>query len=212
MSSDYGPLPTSNLSALPNNNKEITNYIRIYDQFLDHSLCDELITHLNSNQKYYQDHDYLRRAEFPVNPYSHPELYQKVKSTVQTVYAKYKDDVGPSSINLYQCNTLEFPNVVAYNPSSNKLELFHDHADCWHFDSCSRQVSIILYLSDVKEGGSTYFSHYDIDVQPRKGRILMFPSHFMFTHRANPPISDVKYACICWLHFDGPVKYTSLKM
>ena len=205
----------STASPLPNSSDldKMTHFIRIYDSFLSDALCNELIHHLNSSPKIgYQDLDYLRRQECMVSMYQHPDLFDKLKKSVQDVYKRYKIDIGPTSSNLYQANTLEFPNVVAYNPNPNKSEHFSDHADAWHFDSTSRQVSIIMYLSDVAEGGSTAFTYLNYKVNPVKGRVLVFPSNFMFMHRAEPPISDTKYACIAWIHFDGPTKYISIKM
>lgn len=192
---------------------QLTNYVRVYDNFISPELCDRLIEHLKTNpRKIYQDSGYLRREELSLNLYESPELFNILKEKIVQVYAQYKNDIGSSSSNLFQCNTLEFPNIVAYKPSEEKKEFFHDHADAWHFDSCSRQISIIMYLSDVMEGGSTTFPLLNFKVNPVKGRVLLFPSNFMYMHCAEAPISDVKYACIAWLHFDGDTKYISVRL
>lgn len=191
----------------------LSHFIRIYEKVIPEKLCDDLIELLKtSSNKHYQDSDYLRREEVSLNINHQPELFQNLKGVIQQTYQIYKNDIGPTSMNLYQANTLEFPVIVGYKPTEKNNELFHDHADAWHFDSSSRQISVIMYLSDVKEGGGTYFSNLDTRVNPVKGRILIFPSNFMFMHRAEPPISDIKYAGIAWIHFDGPTKYISIKM
>jgi hypothetical protein len=191
----------------------LSDFVKVYEKVIPDQLCDELIELMKtSSHKHYQDSGYLRREELSLNIHTHPELFQKVKSIIQQIYQVYKQDIGPTSANLYQAYTMEYPVIVAYKPTEKNDELFHDHADAWHFDSCSRQVSVIMYFSDVKEGGGTYFSNLDIRVSPVKGRVLIFPANFMFIHRAEPPISDIKYAGIAWIHFDGPTKYISMRM
>lgn len=213
MSTDYHISPQTNLSASTTGENTITHYIRIYENFLSHELCDQMIHHLHSSShKAYQDHDYLRREESALNLYKSPDLFNIVRNKIIQVYNQYKQDIGSSSSNLFQCNTLEFPNIVAYKPSSERKEQFSNHVDGWHFDSCSRQISIIMYLSDLAEGGSTTFPLLNYKVNPVKGKVLVFPSNFMFMHCAEPPISDVKYACIAWLHFDGDTKYISTRL
>lgn len=213
MSTEYQPLPSQDHNLQSSGIGQLSNYIRIYDHVLSESLCDDLIAHLKTSyKKYHHDSDFLRRDEVSLNKYEHTELFDRLQEKIKETYVRYKQDIGSTSVNLYQCNTLEFPVIVGYKPSEDKKEQFHDHADCWHFDSATRQISVIMYLSDVKEGGSTYFSHHDIRVNPVKGRILLFPANFMFMHRAEPPISDTKYASISWIHFDGQTKYISIKM
>jgi hypothetical protein len=56
-----------------------------------------------------------------------------------------------------------------------------------------RIVSAIVYLNDVDEGGGTRFHNQDLTVQPREGRMVMFPSAFTHMHEALKPISDHKY-------------------
>lgn len=81
---------------------------------------------------------------------------------------------------------------------------FHKHVDAWDVASATRQISIILYLNDVAVGGETIFADLDVDVRPKEGRLIVFPSSYMFQHEGMPPISNKKYVLVSWLHFDGP--------
>jgi prolyl 4-hydroxylase len=79
-------------------------------------------------------------------------------------------------------------------------------------ETASRQVSVIVYLNDVTEGGETSFDA-GTAVEPRAGRVLVFPSSFCFQHRGNPPVSNSKYVLVAWLHFDGTGHaYTTLPL
>jgi hypothetical protein len=203
---DFGP----NLTTSTTNEPKVDHFIKIYDKVVSDDLCQELITHLESSNRFV-DHDYLRRHEAGLYP-NQGGLFQKLVEVIRSNYQRYKQEIGVVSSNLYQCNSLEYPTVVSYQPSNEKKEHFYDHADGWHFDSCSRQISMILYLSDVEEGGTTTFDHLNLSVHPQKGRMLIFPSNFIYRHRADPPISGTKYVCICWLHFDGKTTYGTLKI
>ena len=73
----------------------------------------------------------------------------------------------------------------------------------WHYensgDSRYRKLVTMLYLNDVEEGGETEFLYLHRRVQPRQGRILIFPAGFTHTHRGNPPLSGDKFILTSWL-------------
>jgi hypothetical protein len=212
---DYQPIPIRIVmddappKDMPEKKTLLSDFIKVYDNVLPNELCDELIGLLSTERKYRHDNDYLRRDEVSLIHFHEP--FQKVKSYIYTTYQRYKQDIGSCAANLHLANTYEMPVVVSYKPSEDKKEVFHDHADAWHTDSTSRQVSTIMYLSDVREGGETQFAFDNISIRPVKGRVLFFPSNFLFQHQGKAPISDIKYACVSWIHFDGPTTYATAK-
>jgi prolyl 4-hydroxylase len=76
--------------------------------------------------------------------------------------------------------------------------------------SCGpRILTFFLYLSDVEEGGETSFPSLGIDVKPRKGSALLWPSTLSDSildqdprteHEAKPVIRGVKLAANSWIH------------
>jgi hypothetical protein len=75
-----------------------------------------------------------------------------------------------------------------------------------HFDFGAEQpraISAILYLNDVEEGGDTYFDQFDMSVQPKAGRLVLFPSTFPYSHEARTPVSGNKYILVTW--FGQPI-------
>ena len=62
-----------------------------------------------------------------------------------------------------------------------------------------RLITFIWYLNDVNEGGHTEFMD-GTKVQPKQGRILLFPCTWMYGHRGVPPVNETKYICTGWLH------------
>ena len=88
------------------------------------------------------------------------------------------------------------------------LQRYHsgDHFQKLHTErsglsSLHRVFAWMTYLNDVDEGGSTYFSHYDIKVQPRKGLTLIWPAEWTHAHKGNVVNSGSKYIITGWMHF-----------
>ena len=75
----------------------------------------------------------------------------------------------------------------------------------WHiehgkgFDNEPRAFVFSIYLNDVKEGGETEFLHFSKRVQPKIGRIVIWPAGFPYLHRGNPPLSGEKYILTSWM-------------
>lgn len=76
----------------------------------------------------------------------------------------------------------------------------------WHTEvdslrSSRRLAAYILYLNDVTDGGETEFLYLKRRVQPKQGRLMLWPSGYVHTHRGNPPLSGTKYILTGWLEF-----------
>ena len=72
-----------------------------------------------------------------------------------------------------------------------------------------RILTVFLYLNDVEEGGGTNFPLLNITVQPRQGRVLLWPSVLdddphgkdgRTNHQALPVIKGIKYGANAWFH------------
>lgn len=76
----------------------------------------------------------------------------------------------------------------------------------WHCENsgpaCTRRVlATMMYLNDDFEGGETEFLHQSRRVEPKTGRMLIWPAHFTHLHRGNPPLSGEKYIATGWIEF-----------
>jgi len=78
----------------------------------------------------------------------------------------------------------------------------------WHHDSMQgeyvrlygmRHSTFIWYLNDIKKGGYTEFVD-STKVQPKTGRMCIFPSLWNYYHRGYPPLDETKYIVTGWLH------------
>ena len=92
---------------------------------------------------------------------------------------------------------------VQRNKPGQAYNIWHvEHAG---LESRSRLAAFILYLNDVEEGGETEFQNQKIRVEPKKNRLIVFPSNYTMCHRGLPPlgISDDKFILTGWIEFTG---------
>lgn len=76
----------------------------------------------------------------------------------------------------------------------------------WHCEDTSRLhrnrlLTFIVYLNDIEDGGETEFLYLSKRVQPKTGRVIIWPAGFTHTHRGNPPLKDTKYIITGWVEF-----------
>jgi hypothetical protein len=77
-------------------------------------------------------------------------------------------------------------------------EVYPKDASC---DALHRVLAFQFYLNDVSQGGATEFYYQQRKVEPKAGRLLIFPSGFTHTHRGNVPESGDKYIITSWVLF-----------
>ena len=75
------------------------------------------------------------------------------------------------------------------------------HSERMGLDTSHRLFAWMTYLNDVESGGETEFSHYGIQIKPKKGKTLIWPSEWTHAHCGNVLNSGVKYIITGWMHF-----------
>jgi len=75
----------------------------------------------------------------------------------------------------------------------------------WHHDHrilenhSFRVITFIWYLNDIDEDGYTEFID-GTKIQPKQGKILLFPSTWSYIHRGYPPKNQTKYLVTGWIY------------
>lgn len=128
----------------------------------------------------------VRVKELEVNFQTEPILY-----TVSRSIFHY----GIEYSNMYKTNFNDMERITAlhYTPG----DYYKSHADAGP-SLMNRSFSTVVYLNDVEEGGETYFNHFDVSVEPKEGRMVMFPSCFLYAHEARTPVDGDKFALATW--------------
>jgi len=89
-------------------------------------------------------------------------------------------------------------NLQRYKTGQHFKEI---HTERSSLENLHRIFAFMTYLNNVQEGGSTYFSHYDLEIQPRKGLTLIWPAEWTHAHRGNILKKGSKYIITGWITF-----------
>ena len=89
-------------------------------------------------------------------------------------------------------------NVGKYMPGQHFQQI---HTERANLGSLHRLLAFMTYLNDVEHGGSTYFSHYDLDIKPKKGLTIIWPAEWTHAHKGNVINIGSKYIITGWLTF-----------
>lgn len=175
------------------------------------SICDELVTYFESNQNKQkrgvtaggEDLDSKNSIDITILP-------KEIKLPGNEVFERYINEL----FSCYQDYINQWPfldgfaakleigsfNLQRYQSGQHFQKL---HTERSSLGSLHRIFAWMTYLNDVEisEGGSTFFSHYDIEVQPRKGLTLIWPAEWTHAHKGNVLQADSKYIITGWMHF-----------
>ena len=177
-------------------------YIRTYDNVLPHALCKTLIDkfEINTDQHIQTDLDDHRHfTEININEHQDwsvivKSLYNGLKPYIQ----KYKEDCDIQEKQWPNNYGFEQIRMKRYLP--NNKDEFKNHVDVGDYASARRFMVFFLYLND-NYGGHTSFSEYDTVVQPKSGRLLMFPPTWTYLHAGHKPLETPKYIIGSYLHY-----------
>lgn len=79
----------------------------------------------------------------------------------------------------------------------------------WHDDqgsnNISRCLSVIWYLNDNYQNGELQFKYLDLKIKPEQNMMVIFPSHFIYTHRGCLVKSGNKYIVTTFMIKNPPL-------
>ena len=82
---------------------------------------------------------------------------------------------------------------------SQGYHVWHSERGC--VSSSSRVLAWTLYLNDVEDGGETEFLYQSKRIEPKTGKLVIWPATFTHTHRGNPPLKGDKYIATGWYRY-----------
>jgi hypothetical protein len=185
--------------------------IGIYDNYVSREHCAEIMQTLNLNWKRLVDEGKIWRGVTVGG------VMPGVKNTWDTrietgimgedialANGWHEMDIANALGGIINEYTLNFhqmqSNLAPLRDSSYQVQTylkgegFYDE----HYDGgpympvAHRYVTIILYLNDVEVGGATYFPNQKVAVNPKAGRVVIFPSNHLFPHLGEVPLSGNK--------------------
>ena len=118
-------------------------------------------------------------------------LWQDVYDACFPAVEDYRRDY-----NIMDLKYWEAMNFIKYGPGQH----FQEHHD--HGFSYNCTVSLVAYPNDDYEGGELYFRLQDLKIKPQAGDLYIFPSNFMYPHKAMPVTSGTKYSIVTMLDYN----------
>jgi hypothetical protein len=194
---------------------KIFDFIGQYEPIFNEDECKEFINYFNTingfnlvidHTKYSQTPSHMGRKDSSIFML-HPDVLELpstapiVQKFVEKFWACYNDYIseftvlqGIGKVGLHQIRFQKTPVGGGF------------HA--WHFENFvpetnSRILVFQVYLNDVEEGGETEFLYQSTRVEPKAGRLLIWPAGYTHTHRGNPPLSNDKFIMTGWISSFG---------
>ena len=138
----------------------------------------------------------LAPLSLPIEEISEPRLipaanaWKKIHESVQKVVWDYRN-----SYNI-EVQQDEGFSVNKYGRGAQ----YKGHVD--HAPQNERVFSMVAFLNDNFDGGELCFPLLDLEIKPKAGSVVMFPSNFPYFHYANAvgleDQSHVKYSLVTW--------------
>jgi hypothetical protein len=184
---------------------DLRNYIRVYDADLAAPFCAQMIQSFEQLQRFHQPNGRGHRAgleesawtELNVTRMSDAAFLGFFRARIDAALARYNDEVG---VGIPIPNSPKTADLVLKRYRPGGAESFQLHFDALHEHS-NRYLVFLWYLNDVADGGETTFPNLGVSVEPRAGRLLMFPPYWMFQHAGLPPRSGNKFIVSTYLLF-----------
>jgi hypothetical protein len=187
----------------------INNFIGVYDNYIRPEECDKAIKLFEDQNKF---NNTLNRIAFEKSSIIHKQdqQYFAAPNNIDVWWESLKPMMLNFDIawNHYVKNTgadQAYEESFYFTDLKIQKTLPTEGYHVWHIehgkghDNERRAFVFSIYLNDVEEGGETEFLHFSKRVQPKKGRIVIWPAAFPYLHRGNPPLSGKKYILTSWM-------------
>lgn len=185
---------------------ELKDYIQCYDNVLSKEFCKNVINTFKGDTENQTRIDSEKRPTFTELNISQQFLkkdpkWVDIQVNIQNIFVDYvslymKDlDLGPDFPAQY---AFEEYRIKHYQP---KTDEFLDHVDVGDHSSARRFLVCFLYLNDVENGGETAFPKLGLSIQPKCGRLLIFPPLWLYRHAGRPLEVGHKYIVGSYLHY-----------
>ena len=172
------------------------------------SLFNAIITFFEENTSLQRDgatgasvnHKAKKSTDITVNPEdtalnSHKEL----KQYIELLYECYSEYLAEWPFLKGLSDRLDIGpfNIQRYLPSDHFQMV---HAERMSLATSHRVLAWMTYLNDVEEGGATLFTHYDLEIIPKRGKTLIWPADWTHAHCGKVINKGSKYIITGWLH------------
>ena len=126
--------------------------------------------------------------------------YKPVRDYMDALFECHKDylEQWPFLKTIMERVEIGSFNIQKYEPGGHFLKV---HSERTTVGTSQRVLVWMTYLNDVDDGGATHFVHQDLDVQPQRGKTIIWPAEWTHAHQGCVLNSGSKYIITGWIHF-----------
>ena len=181
---------------------------------LSKELCEEMISYFESDTHTYPgvtasglNHDIKDTTDLVISHLADRSPWDIINKTLAAelkynikVYIDGLAEKCDTEYDMFDACELFIPTIQMqkYNKNVGKY-VYHNDYSCDFATKHVRQITFLWYINDVEEGGETEFWKNQ-KVKPEAGKLVLFPAHWTFPHKANKPVSDNKYIITGWIY------------
>ncbi len=189
----------------------ITNFIGVYDNYITKEECNKAIKLYENQDKFNNTINRISQENASILDKQDQQFYaagnnveiwwdalKPLMLNFDMAWKHYLENTGAKQAygdGPFHLTTLKIQKTLP-------TEGYH----VWHiehgkgFDNEPRAFVYSIYLNDVEKGGETEFLNFSKRVEPKTGRIVIWPAAFPYVHRGNPPLSGEKYILTSWMN------------
>ena len=188
---------SNHLAPDPHSPSLLHRCVQVFDDAFDANFCRQMIDSFHALARFQKQNGRGVRAghqdslwtELDITPLTDARFRQVILGNMHQHLALYNQRLA-QPIPVPATEKLSELVIKRYRPGA-------DESFQLHFDSlgpvANRYLVFLWYLNDVEVGGETAFPVLETAIQPKAGRLVMFPPFWMFQHEGKPPISRDKY-------------------
>jgi predicted 2-oxoglutarate/Fe(II)-dependent dioxygenase YbiX len=190
---------------------ELSNFIQVMDTDVDKKVIGNFIKFLNAKANF-EDATILKSGK----------KFNAVDKTVRSTkaFSLSKENESLSVVHWYnfwhnviknyhlkyqQLTNTQTGASIIKTMDALKYEVgdfYVSHVD--HHITFPRNLSIIFFLNDEYQGGEIFFQTPDkkediIKVEPQSGRLIMWPSNFLYPHRVGEVRKGTRFVIVSWM-------------
>ena len=175
----------------------------------DNNLCEEIINFFEENKNLQRDGvsgfgknlEIKKTTDIAINANNlKNEKFKCLNKYINNLFESFKDyqNQWPFLKSLFKEVHIGKFNIQKYSPGGHFAKV---HTERSSISSSHRLFAWMTYLNTVNDGGSTHFSHYDIEIKPETGKTLIWPAEWTHAHNGKILNSGLKYIVTGWMHF-----------
>ncbi len=176
---------------------DLQRCVQVFDNAFDPAFCAQMLSSFQALSRFHQRNGKGVRAghsesgwtELDITPLTDQGFRGIVQACMRHHLVLYNQALG-QPIAVPASEKLDALVIKRYQPGP--VDAFQLHFDALG-PVANRYLVFLWYLNDVSEGGETHFPMLNLRIQPKAGRLLMFPPYWMFQHEGCAPQSGDKY-------------------